>query len=276
MVGVRRRAVELKSATTPVSFLEAGEGPPVVLLHGQPGVATTWDRVTVALRRGARVIAPDRPGYGATGGRAVGLRANAEVVRDLLDALEIERATVVGHSWGGGAALALAQAHPERIDGLVLACSIGTRSSVDAVDRLLARPVIGPAFTYAAFRTLRRLLPLRPTRRLVPGLGNLSEEALRDLVQTLNERRDWRSFLVEQRALVDEIDDLDRRLGDVVAPTTVLIGADDFLVAPAVGRELGERIPGATCRVVEGAGHVLPAEAPDAIADAVLEQLDPP
>jgi pimeloyl-ACP methyl ester carboxylesterase len=235
-------------------------------------MASAWDRVTASLRDHVRVIAPDRPGYGRSGGEAVGVAENATVVRELMDALELERATIAGHSWGGGIALALAQRSPERVAALVLACSIGTRSSVDGIDRLLARPVIGPALTYAAFRTLGRLLPLRPARALVPGLGNLSDDAIRDLVQTLHERRDWRSFLVEQRALVDEIGHIDGLLGAIRAPTTVLIGADDFLVAPGVGRELAERIPGATCRSVPRAGHVLPAEAPDSIVAAVLDR----
>jgi pimeloyl-ACP methyl ester carboxylesterase len=274
MMGVSRRVESLPSAPAPVAFFDAGSGPAVVLLHGQPGAAATWDRVAAPLRARARVIVPDRPGYGATGGRAVGIRENAEVVCQLLDRLGLERAVVAGHSWGGGIAVELAETAPSRVAGTVLACSIGTRSSVDRLDRLLAGPVVGPALVYAAFRTLARLLPLRPARRFVPGLGNLSDDALQDLVDTLHERRDWRSFLIEQRALIAEIQRLDERLTSITAPTRVLIGADDVLVAPAVGRELAERIPMATCEVVAGSGHVLPVEKPQAIVDAVRDLID--
>jgi pimeloyl-ACP methyl ester carboxylesterase len=216
----------------------------------------------------ARVIAPDRPGYGETGGKALGIAGNARAVRALLDRLELDRAVLVGHSWGGGVAISLAQTDPDRVAGLVLVCSIGTCSSIDAIDRVLARPGIGPALTYAGFRALPRLIPLPVARRFAPGLGNLSEDAVRDLIETLEERRDWRSFLVEQRALVGEIGGIDARLRTISAPTRVLIGADDFLVAPAVGHELASRIPGAQAQVVPNAGHVLPAEAPGLIADA--------
>lgn len=239
----------------------------MVLLHGQPGAARTWRHVSEPLAKCARVITPDRPGYGETGGRALSIAGNARAVRALLDRLELDRAVLVGHSWGGGVAISLAQSDPDRVAGLVLVCSIGTCSSVDAVDRALARPGLGPALTYGAFRAL----PLPIARRVAPGLGNLSVEAVRDLIDTLEERRDWRSFLVEQRALVREIAGLDERLGTILAPTRVLIGAQDFLVTPAVGHELAARIRGAETRVVPGAGHVLPAEAPDAICDATLE-----
>ena len=242
-----------------------------MLLHGQPGAARTWRHVAEPLSAHARVIAPDRPGYGGTGGRALSIAGNAHAIRALLDRLELERAVLVGHSWGGGVAISLAQSDPDRVAGLVLVCSIGTCSSVDAVDRVLARPGVGPALTYGAFRALPRLIPLPVARRFAPGLGNLSEKALRDLIDPLEERRDWRSFLVEQRALVREIAGLDDRLEAISAPTRVLIGDKDFLVPPSVGHELAARIPGAQTRVVPGAGHVLPAEAPLAICEATLE-----
>ncbi len=266
-----RRLLDLPEALPPLSVLDEGDGPPVVLLHGQPGVARTWRHVAEPLSAHARVIVPDRPGYGETGARALGIAGNARAVRALLDRLELERAVLVGHSWGGGVAISLAQSDPDRVAGLVLVCSIGTCSSVDSFDRVLARQGIGPVLTYGAFRALPRLIPLPVARRFAPGLGNLSEEAVRDLIETLEERRDWRSFLIEQRALVQEIGELDALLAQISAPTRVLIGARDFLVPPAVGHELASRIPRAETRIVPGAGHVLPAEAPLAICDATLD-----
>lgn len=87
-----------------------------------------------------RVLAPDRPGYGGTGGPALGLAANADALAGLLDHAGISAATVVGHSWGGGVALALAQRHPGRVSGLVLVASIGTAAGLGTFDR-----VRGPA-----------------------------------------------------------------------------------------------------------------------------------
>ncbi len=270
---VSRHVLDLPSAPAPVHVGDHGGGPPVVLLHGQPGAASMWAPVLPRLAAHVRVITPDRPGYGATGGRALGIAANAVVLGELLDALEMERATVVGHSWGGGVALALAAEQPDRVAGLVLVASVGTCSSVDATDRLLARRLVGPALTYAAFHAGRRVLPLPLTRQAVPGLRNLSDVALGELAGTLGDQLGRRSFVVEQRALVREIPALDASLSRVRAPTAVVIGERDFMVSSRVGRELAARIPDATCTVVPGAGHVLPAEAPDAVASAVLERV---
>lgn len=268
-----RHVLTLPSAPAPVHVDDQGSGPPVVLLHGQPGAARTWAPVLARLREHVRVLTPDRPGYGATGGPALGIAANAAVVGELLAALEVERATLVGHSWGGGVSLALAARQPARVAGLVLVASIGTCSSVDAADKLLARRVIGPAVTQATFLAARRVLPLSLTRQTVPGLRNLSDAALGELVDTLGDQRSRRSFFVEQRALVREIGALDASLSEVHAPTVVVVGERDFMLSPDVGRELAARIPEAERLTVPSAGHVLPAEAPEAVANAVLEQV---
>ena len=267
---VTRHTLALPSAPVPVHVRDEGAGPPVLLLHGQPGTAGAWAPLCGRLREHARLIAPDRPGYGATGGPALGFAANAHIAAELLDALDVSEATVVGHSWGGGVAIALAAARPKRVTGLVLLGSVGPCSSVDAADRLLARPLIGPALTYATFRTLARVLPLAAARGRVPGLQGLDAAAMDELLQNADY---WRSFLVEQRALVRETPALDANLERIEAPASIVMGEKDFMVPPRVGRELARRIPSAECTLVRGAGHVLPAEAPDAVAHAVLERV---
>ena len=92
-----------------------GEGPAVILLHGQPGSAADWDAVVPLLAPDFTVVVPDRPGYGRTGGPARGFAGNATAVLDLLDHMGIARAIAVGHSWGGGVALAVAEVAPVRV-----------------------------------------------------------------------------------------------------------------------------------------------------------------
>jgi pimeloyl-ACP methyl ester carboxylesterase len=84
-------------------------------------------------------------------------------------------------------------------------------------------------------------------------------------------RRDWRSFVVEQRALIREIDGLAARLREIESPAVVLAGELDFVVGPQVGRQLAASLPRADFRLVDRAGHVMQAEAPAAVADAILE-----
>src|SRR6478609_12047599 len=94
----------------------------ILLIHGMAGSSRTWRDVQPALARRFRVLAPDLLGHGESA-KPMGdysLGAHASGVRDLLEALDVPSATIVGHSLGGGIALQLAYQYPERCDRLVL------------------------------------------------------------------------------------------------------------------------------------------------------------
>ena len=105
-----------------VRYRDAGQGPAVVLLHGFASSLEAWERVTSALEPGHRVISLDLKGFGWTD-RPEGdysPDAQAKLVLGLLDRLGVDRAAVVGHSWGASVALAMALAAPERVTRLAL------------------------------------------------------------------------------------------------------------------------------------------------------------
>src|SRR5919199_4681990 len=113
-----------------VRFHRAGEGPLLVLLHGIASTADTWAPVVDALAARHTVIAPDLLGHGASakprGDYSLG--AYASGIRDLMRAIGNDRATVVGHSLGGGIAMQFAYQFPERVERLVLVGSGGARA----------------------------------------------------------------------------------------------------------------------------------------------------
>ena len=113
---------------------DRGSGPPVVLLHGQPGSGSSWDPVTALLEPDFRVLAPDRVGYGATAGEARGLAGNAEVVEAFIRARGASPATVVAHSWSGGVAVLLADRCPALVRSLVLVGAACTPDSLNALE----------------------------------------------------------------------------------------------------------------------------------------------
>jgi pimeloyl-ACP methyl ester carboxylesterase len=250
----------------------AGDGPAVVLLHGQPGSHRDWRRVTKRLVRTHRVIAVDRSGYGtASRDRAGGFADNADDLARLLDEHGIERATVVGHSWGGGAALSFAERHPDRVAALVLVAAAGTSEALSAGDTVLGLPVIGPVFALAFFRYLAP----RFARLWVRGSGSrLSPAHAAETVEEVRSwrrRPTWRSFLTEQRAMLRESAGVEEHLADVTAPTTVVIGGNDKVIRPEVGERLAAAIPGARVTRVAGAGHLLPLEHPDLVARTIRD-----
>src|SRR6266566_8127869 len=109
------RFVLLESQHVRAHVLEAGEGPPMLLLHGGGATAALWGPLLGSLHRSFRIYAPDRPGCGLSGPfdyRQVSFRAHAvDFVRSVLDGLGLERATLVGNSMGGYFGLAFALAH---------------------------------------------------------------------------------------------------------------------------------------------------------------------
>src|SRR3954469_12119287 len=146
----------------PVSFEEAGptEAPVVVLLHGIAGSCHTWDPVMPLLVPDVRVIAPDLLGPGLSakprGGSSLG--ASASGVRALLDLLDVEQVTIVGHSLGGGVAMQFAYQFPERCPRLVLVSSGGLGREVPPLLRAATLP--GAEWVVPWFGRLVRKVPI--------------------------------------------------------------------------------------------------------------------
>jgi pimeloyl-ACP methyl ester carboxylesterase len=249
-----------------------GAGPSVVLLHGQPGSAADWLPVSRLLKTSFTVIVPDRLGYGRTGGPAGGFRDNATAVLDLLDHLQVARATIVGHSWSGGVAIALAEESAARVHAAVLIASVGPGERLGRIDRLLAIPPIGAAAAAIALNVAARALSVPPFRRLLDRyLRGTSDESLLAVAEGWRRGEAWRSFVVEQRALLDELDSLAPGLADIAVPVTVVIGGADRIVPAATGHRLAAAIPGAQFIRMEGAGHLLSHERPEAVAAAIAQ-----
>jgi pimeloyl-ACP methyl ester carboxylesterase len=245
----------------------------VVLLHGQPGTGGDWQWVVPHLAGRYTVVTPDRPGYGATGGRAVGFAANAEAVVRLLDRLGLERAVAVGHSWAGGVVMALAAGHPDRTSGAVLVSSIGPGERFGWDDRLLGLPVIGELMAAATVGGIGLVLGRSRVQHLArQRLAGTAADALDALTRlTAGRPGVWRSFVEEQRALLGELPGLGPDLRRITAPTAVVHGDRDRLVPLAMAEANAAAIPGATLRVLPGAGHLLPHDHPEAVAAAVDE-----
>jgi pimeloyl-ACP methyl ester carboxylesterase len=233
----------------------------VLLLHGQPGTAGDWAGVAAKLRaQDFRVLAPDRPGYGASTLPAGGFEHNVRAMVDVLDEAGIERAVVAGHSWGAGVALALAQRQPERVGALALVCPVTPLERLGRLDRVLAGRRTGPLLARAGFLAAGAALA-RPQlrRRIEPLVPGADPSRWPELV------RGWRTFSVEQRALIDELPALE---GPIEVPSTVVIGARDHVTDPEAGRRFAAAA-GATLVEVANAGHLLPMQRPAEVARAI-------
>lgn len=254
---------------------QPGDGPAVVLLHGLPGTADDFEAVVPALAAGGlHTLAIDRPGYGHSDGGYHPLGEQLETIEALLDARGIDRATFVGHSYGGTLTLAFAAKHPERVRRLVLVAAAATSDELGARAKAQARfvqalslPVVQPladltfsqsARTYSAKQGAKEAFHPDP---VAPGYEDR-------LLSVTMRHDDLDALAGEQLAAEDVIDDLqphDLRRIDV--PATVIHGRDDQLVDVRVGREIASALPRARLELVAG-GHMVPYTHPEVVAAA--------
>ena len=226
----------------------------MVLLHGQPGSAADWQQVADRLPGTLDLVALDRPGYGASQQPAGGFGYGARAVLAELDARGIGRAVLVGHSYGGGVALSVAQLAPERVEALILLAGVGP-DCLTGWDRLLAArgrggvrghrvvadSLAGPA-RLAAITRLRG----RPITADEHVNWDIWGHAHRDHGPL------WRSFLTEQRALVHELDGLTASLAGVAQPTLLIADPDDTLIPVGTTHRLAATLPDARVQLLAG------------------------
>ncbi|HEY4929095.1 MAG TPA: alpha/beta hydrolase [Acidimicrobiales bacterium] len=260
---------------TRLEAIDRGTGPTLLLLHGQPGSGSSWDPVTDRLADRFRVLAPDRPGYGSTAGEAQGIAANAVLAAALLEMSGTGPATVVAHSWAGGVGVLMADRYPHLVHGLVLVGAACTPDSLDGFDRLLALPVLGEALTAVGLLALGEVLP--KVRRLSPRVPAAYRDQFRATLPDQGvlggERgalgRHRRTFVSEQRALLDELPVVHAALSRLTVPTAVVVGAWDVVVRPGAGRTLATAIDGAELVEIARAGHFVARDTPDELATVI-------
>ncbi len=267
-----------------VAYRMAGDprdGRPVLLLvHGMAGSSATWNDVLPGLARHATVVAPDLLGHGRSDKprQDYSLGAHANVLRDLLVALDIERATVIGQSLGGGVALQLAYQHPHTCERLVLVSSGGLGAEVSWLLRALTlpgaellMPIVFPSFVRTAgnvvSRTLRRI-GLR-----APGV----EQEWRAYV-SLTDPANRQSFLKTLRAVVDPagqaVSAHDRLYLASSMPTLIIWGQHDRIIPVSHAHAAHAAIPGSRLVIFPESGHFPHNEEPQRFVDEVVELLD--
>lgn len=256
---------------------DRGKGPPVLFVHGQPGLGCDFEEVAALLVEDHRVISPDRPGYGTSARDAVSMRENAKLMAGLLEERSATPATVVGHSYGGGIAILLAAERPDLVSGMVLVCSVGQPESLNFLDRLLTAPVLGEALSAVGLFTLGHVLTriqavAAQTRlELFSRLRNTLPDSRYAEVAARRGRQIWQSFVFEQRSLVREIGEVAESLEAIEVPTVVIAGAWDVVVPPSAAVSIAARVRNSQLVTLDRMGHFVLRDAPDAVAGAVRD-----
>jgi len=244
------------------AFVRMGAGPALLLIHGIGDSSDTWKTVIPILARDHTVIAPDLLGHGRSDKPRAdySVAGYANAMRDLLTVLDIERATVVGHSLGGGVAMQFAYQYPERCERVVLVATGGVARAVNPFLRLASAAnadLLLPLLRLAPTRLVGRAF-LAALRRLDTDLGRDAHE-LRLVFDALPDAVSVRAFVRSLRAVVDPrgqvVTMLDRCYLNRGLPTLLVWGTRDGIV-PFRHAELAHAaMHWSRLEVFDGAGH---------------------
>jgi pimeloyl-ACP methyl ester carboxylesterase len=264
-----------------VHYRQAGSGPVVLLIHGVTGNMHTWDEVLPELAERYTVVTPDLLGHGLSakprGDYSLG--AFASGIRDLLGALGHFRATVVGHSLGGGIAMQMAYQFPERVERLVLVSSGGLGEDVSIALRAatlpgseLVIPLIAHNSLIDAGRTVGRLLDSiglsisRDRAEVARGYASLSDSEARS------------AFIHTMRAVLDitgqRVSARDRLYLTETMPSLIVWGRKDRIIPSRHGREAHDEMPGSRFELFQDAGHFPHVSEPRRFAAALSSFID--
>jgi pimeloyl-ACP methyl ester carboxylesterase len=229
----------------------------LILIHGAGGDHLSWP---TQLRRlsGYRVYAPDLPGHGKSKGHGLQRISDyGEIVLEWMYKLELPKVVLGGHSMGGAIALWIAIHHPETLRGLAL-MSTGAALPVNL-------SLIEEMATQAGFPTaVNKIMDWSFSARIEPALvENVKKQMLKQRPSVL--AGDFRAC-----DLVDQSGELDQ----VLVPAKILVGDEDKMTPIRFSEELAKGIINAEMEVINGAGHMLPLEKPEAVAGSIKSFLE--
>ena len=261
-----------------LSFVDSGRGPAVLFIHGLLGSHRNWTHLVDELDARHRVIVPDLFGHGMSdkprGDYSIG--AHAATLRDLLDRLDVDRVTLVGHSLGGGIAMQFCYLFPERVDRLALVASGGLGRTVSPLLRSAALPgaewvlpVLASPWVRGGVDTVGRALSLTGWR--AGADARIAWESFASLADA--EAR--RAFLATTRAVIDtggqSISAHDRLAETITVPSLVVWGGRDRLIPVGHAERARTAFSDVRVEVFEAAGHFPHLEEPERFAAVLTE-----
>jgi len=261
--------IRLTAERTPAgtSYLATGQGHPVVLIHGVGLNKEMWGGQIVGLAPHFQVIAYDMLGHGASPRPqpGIGLDGYAEQLKELLDHLQLPRATVIGFSMGGLVARAFALHHPQQLEGLVVLNSVFNRSAeqrAGVVERTRQAAEHGPdANAEAALsRWFSREYQAANPAQIAAIRQTLASNDPQGYLTT------YELFATQDMYRVED-------LGGIRVPTLIATGELDPGSTPEMASQLAACIPGAQVAVLAEQRHMMPVESPRLVNQLLLDFL---
>jgi pimeloyl-ACP methyl ester carboxylesterase len=258
------------------AYVDSGEGPAVLFIHGLTSSQRSWTHLVDALNHDHRVLAPDLFGHGASA-RPMGdysLGAHAATLRDLLDLLGIDRVTLVGHSFGGGIAMQFCYLFPERVERLALVASGGLGRDVSPLLRAATLPgaqwvlpLIASSWVRGRAEAAARILTVTGWRA-----SPYVTEVWRGFT-SLGDADTRRAFLATTRGVIDPggqtVTAHDHLPMAIEIPTLVVWGTRDRMIPAWHATTAHQAIAHSKVVLFEGAGHFPHLDEPERFAEVL-------
>lgn len=260
-----------------IAYQDAGQGSALLLIHGMAGSSATWEAIIPQLAKNYRVIAPDLLGHGKSakprGDYSLG--AFAVWLRDLLDELGIDRATVIGQSLGGGIAMQFAYQHRDYCERLVLIGSGGLGPDLSPMLRMLSAPGVEFVLPVVAPQWVLNLGNKLGSQLTSAGIQAPRAGQMWQAYSSLSDSATRHAFLRTLRSVVDHrgqaVSALNKLHLTADLPTLLIWGDNDKIIPVSHAYAAHDALTGSQLEVLEGVGHFPHVETPTAVVD-ILEK----
>ena len=245
---------------TQINYKVAGEGRPLLILHGWGSSSDSWVKVAELIaEKGYAVIAPDLPGFGKTSAPSAvwGVEEYADFVNDFAQKLGLRKFILTGHSFGGQMAIQFAVQHPEKAEKLVLLAAAAVRCT----------PGVAKKLVMAVAKSVSFLLYLVPFEDLRHNIKNALYMAIRrpDYMKTQGIMRDVFKKVITQ--------DLTAKFSKISVPTLIIWGDKDEMTPVQDAYLMDELIPNSKLEVIEGGKHALNFQMPEKLSVSITQFL---
>jgi pimeloyl-ACP methyl ester carboxylesterase len=264
----------LQLAEAPLCYVQRGQGPAVLLLHGVPLSLLTWRHNIDYLARQATVIAIDMKGYGMSGKPPGNYTPDdhARVIGELLDTLNFYRVSLVGSSYGCAVAIALAHAFPDRVDKLVLINSVGYPGGRHSLERLLRIRILAALLRPSLRnRVLAKTLLASGLRKSYANSSLAGKELVEAYLSLLRRESGDVAFLATLQQFQEE--EVARRLAAISHQTLIIWGAQDHVLPVSNAELIHHDIRGSRLEVLPNCGHLPHEEAPQLVNPLIAQFL---
>ena len=253
---------------------EVGQGDPILLIHGFGVSSRSWSHLIPLLSNNNRVITVDLKGFGRSKkpfDLNYSIYDQSMLIYALIKEMKLKNLTIVGHSYGGGVALAsVLMSIDSKLDGikkLVLIDSLAYRQEMPLFIKLLQTPIINKV----TVNTIPPKIQVKTIMKLVYyDQDMISDDDIAEYAKPLSQESGRYAIIkVAKQIIPDDIDELSKRYKEIVIPTLVIWGANDAVIPISIGRRISKSINNSTFHILENSGHAPHEEKPDEVSELI-------